>query len=126
MRGLQWVLIVVLLMGQVPAAAWRSAWHKPRCDVRVCKCRACAGGALCCCAQARSPLEQLMLQANCDRAEQEQLLLVAMPRLAPTSPLLVPAPTFSFALHHALVQTPLSRAVVPRSPPPRPSFKQLG
>jgi len=50
--------------------------------VAVCKCRDCAGGANCCCARARTPLEQMMAQSRCDRAEQQQLALTVMPRMA--------------------------------------------
>jgi hypothetical protein len=81
-RSWQILLLIAVVLGQTPAVGWREAFSRPRCDVAVCKCRDCAGGANCCCARARTPLEQMMAQSRCDRAEQQQLALTVMPRMA--------------------------------------------
>jgi hypothetical protein len=122
-RGWQILLLIAVVLGQTPAVGWREAFSRPRCDVAVCKCRDCAGGANCCCARARTPLEQMMAQSRCDRAEQQQLALTVMPRMATTTPIALPAPTIAFLPYLPLRLSPLSRAIVPRSPPPRDSFR---
>lgn len=124
-RSWQGLLLVALLLGQVPLADWREAFFKPRCSVAWCKCRSCAGGTLCCCAKARSPLEQMVLQLHCDRAEREQLARMAMPPMAMTAPIAVSLPRFVFLPYRALSLAPLTRPIIPRSPPPKASFKQL-
>ena len=123
MRSWQILLLIAVVLGQTPAVGWREAFSRPRCDVAVCKCRDCAGGANCCCARARTPLEQMMAQSRCDRAEQQQLALTVMPRMATTTPIALPAPTIAFLLYIPLCLSPLSRAIIPRSPPPRDSFR---
>ena len=117
------LMLVALVLGQTPAVGWREAFSRPRCNVAVCKCRDCAGGANCCCARARTPLEQMMAQSRCDRAEQQQLALTVMPRMATTTPIALPAPIIAFLPYLPLRLSPLSRAIVPRSPPPRDSFR---
>jgi hypothetical protein len=122
-RGWQILLLIAVVLGQTPAVGWREAFSRPRCDVAVCKCRDCAGGANCCCARACTPLEQIMAQSRCDRAEQQQLALTVMPRMATTTPIALPAPTIAFLPYLPLCLSPLSRAIIPRSPPPRDSFR---
>ncbi len=119
MRGWQWMLLVTLLLGQTPTAGWREAFAGARCDVAICKCRDCAGGANCCCAQAKTPLEQAMAFSQCDRAEQQQLVLTAMPRAVCAAELIIPAPQLRFLPYFPLYLSPLYRVIVPRSPPPR-------
>ncbi|OYT68701.1 MAG: hypothetical protein CFK48_10685 [Armatimonadetes bacterium CP1_7O] len=119
MRGWQWVLLLALVLSRTPAIGWREAFSKPRCDVAICKCRDCAGGANCCCAKARTPLEQVMAQSQCDRAEQEQLALTEMPRMAFAPEILAPAPRLVWATIELQAPQLLSRTIVPRSPPPR-------
>ncbi|MCX7925131.1 MAG: hypothetical protein N2554_04900 [Fimbriimonadales bacterium] len=123
MRGWQLLLTVSLLLGQTPTAGWREAFSESRCDVAICKCRDCAGGANCCCAKARTPLEQAMALSQCDRAEQQQLALSGMPRVIFTTELIIPAPQLAFLPYVPLYLSPLYRSIVPRSPPPRSSFR---
>lgn len=123
MRSWQILLLIAVVLGQTPAVGWREAFSRPRCDVAVCKCRDCAGGANCCCARARTPLEQMMAQSRCDRAEQQQLALTVMPRMASVTLWAIPAPRFVFVPYTQLCLSPLSRAIIPRSPPPRDSFR---
>jgi len=122
-RGWQILLLIAVVLGQTPAVGWREVFSRPRCDVAVCKCRDCAGGANCCCVRARTPLEQAIAQSQCDRAEQQQLALTVMPRMATTTPIVLPAPRLVFVPYLPLRLSPLSRAIVPRSPPPRASFR---
>jgi hypothetical protein len=117
------LLLVALVLGQTPAVGWREAFSRPRCDVAVCKCRDCAGGVNCCCARARTPLEQMMAQSQCDRAEQQQLALTVMPRMASAMSWAIPTPGLVFFPYTQLGLSPLSRSIVPRSPPPRDSFR---
>jgi hypothetical protein len=123
MRGWQFVVLLALVLGQTPAVGWREAFSKPRCNVAVCKCRDCAGGANCCCAKARTPLEQMMAQSQCDRTEQEQLALTVMPRMVFAPELTVPAPRLTFVGIETQALQFASRTVIPRSPPPRSSFR---
>ncbi|MDW8107683.1 MAG: hypothetical protein RMK45_09435 [Armatimonadota bacterium] len=125
MRGWQGVLLVALLLGQTPSVGWREAFSKPRCSVAWCKCRSCAGGTQCCCAKARSPLEQVVLQSHCDRAEREQLAPMAALPMTTTPAVAVSLPRFVFLPYRALSLSPLTRPIVPRSPPPEASFKQF-
>jgi hypothetical protein len=46
-----------------------------------------------------------------------------MPRMALTTSWVIPAPHFAFVPYTELCLSPLSRALVPRSPPPRASFR---
>jgi hypothetical protein len=117
------LMLVALVLGQTPAVGWREAFSRPRCDVAVCKCRDCSGGANCCCARARTPLEQMMAQSRCDRAEQQQLALTVMPRMASAMSWAIPTPRLVFFPYTQLCLSPLSRSIVPRSPPPRDSFR---
>jgi hypothetical protein len=64
-----------------------------------------------------------MAQSQCDRAEQQQLALTVMPRMALTTSWVIPAPHFAFVPYTELCLSPLSRAIVPRSPPPRAFFR---
>ncbi|MFN7019487.1 MAG: hypothetical protein ACK4RG_09520, partial [Fimbriimonadales bacterium] len=108
---------------QTPAVGWRVAFSKPRCDVAVCKCRDCAGGVNCCCAKARTPLEQAIARSHCDRAEQEQLVLTVLPRMIITPSLVIVAPRFVYVTIQRATPLLFSRTLVPRSPPPRSSFR---
>jgi hypothetical protein len=101
---------MALVLGQTPAVGWREVFSRPRCDVAVCKCRDCAGGANCCCVRARTPLEQAIAQSQCDRAEQQQLALTVMPRMATTTPIALPAPIIAFLPYLPLRLSPLSRS----------------
>ncbi|MCS6923449.1 MAG: hypothetical protein NZM10_03635 [Fimbriimonadales bacterium] len=123
MRGWYWLALLALIVGQTPTAGWRHGIRASRCDVAVCKCRDCAGGAHCCCAQAQTPLQQTVALFQCDRAEQQQWALALMPRVVATAPLNLPLPALIFLPYCPLQLKPLSRSVVPRSPPPRRSFK---
>jgi len=122
-RSWQVWLLMALVLGQTPAVGWREVFSRPRCDVAVCKCRDCAGGANCCCVRARTPLEQAIAQSQCDRAEQQQLALTVMPRMVSAMPWVIPAPRLVFVPCAQLCLSPLSRTLVPRSPPPRASFR---
>jgi hypothetical protein len=64
-----------------------------------------------------------MAQSQCDRAEQQQLALTVMPRMVSATPWVIPAPRLVFVPYAQLRLSPLSRALVPRSPPPRASFR---
>jgi len=64
-----------------------------------------------------------MAQSRCDRAEQQQLALTVMPRMVSVTSWAIPAPRFVFVPYTQLRLSPLSRAIVPRSPPPRDSFR---
>jgi len=64
-----------------------------------------------------------MAQSQCDRAEQQQLALTVMPRMALTTSWVIPAPHFAFVPYTELRLSPLSRAIVPHTPPPRDSFR---
>ena len=123
MRSWQVLLLVAVILGQTPAVGWHQVFSRPRCDVAVCRCRDCAGGANCCCARARTPLEKAMALSQCDRAEQQQLALTVMPRMVTTASWVIPAPLFAFLPFLSLHLHPLVRTVVPRSPPPRDSFR---
>ncbi|MDM7461986.1 MAG: hypothetical protein P3X24_010130 [bacterium] len=123
MRGWLWIVWCALLLGQTPAVGWRVAFSKSRCDVAVCQCRDCAGGANCCCAKARTPLEQAIARSHCDRAEQEQLALTVLPRVIFTPPLAIAAPRYMFVIIHRVSPRWVSQTLVPRSPPPRSSFR---
>ncbi|MFN7017433.1 MAG: hypothetical protein ACK4P5_09795 [Fimbriimonadales bacterium] len=119
MRGWHLILLLSLLLGQTPSAVWREVFSAPRCEVAVCKCRDCAGGPNCCCAQAKTPLEQAAALSQCDRAEHQQLALTATPRAILSAELIVPAPLLIFLPYAPLCLSPLPRSIVPRSPPPR-------
>jgi hypothetical protein len=122
-RGWQMLMLVALVLGQTPAVGWREAFSRPRCNVAVCKCRDCAGGVNCCCARARTPLEQMMAQSQCDRAKQQQLALTVTPRIALATSWAIPTLRLVFVPYAQLCLSPLSRSIVPRSPPPRDSFR---
>jgi len=122
-RSWQVLLLIALVLGQTPSTGWREMFSRPRCNVAVCKCRDCAGGANCCCARARTPLEQVIAQSQCDRAEQQQLDLTVMPRMVSATPWVIPAPRLVFVPYAQLRLSPLSRSIVPRSPPPRAFFR---
>jgi hypothetical protein len=47
-----------------------------------------------------------------------------MPRMASTTPWVILAPTLAFVPYRELHLSLLSRSIIPRSPPPRPSFRQ--
>ncbi|MFN4032515.1 MAG: hypothetical protein ACK4ME_02665 [Fimbriimonadales bacterium] len=123
MRGWLWIVSFALLFGQTPAIGWREAFSKPRCDVAVCKCRDCAGGANCCCAQAHTPLEQAIARSHCDRAEQEQLALMFLPRATVPPPLAIATPRFAYVTVQRTTLLLRSLTLTPRSPPPRSSFR---
>jgi hypothetical protein len=61
-----------------------------------------------------------MAQSQCDRAEQQQLALTVMPRMASTTPIAIPAPTIAF-----LPYLPLSLAVVSRYCPAQSAAPRL-
>ncbi|BCW96479.1 MAG: hypothetical protein KatS3mg018_1961 [Fimbriimonadales bacterium] len=65
-----------------------------------------------------------MALSQCDRAEQQQLALTVMPRLIMATPLAIPAPPLAFMPYTPLYLLPLSRSIIPRSPPPRHPSRQ--
>ncbi len=64
-----------------------------------------------------------MAQSHCDRAEQEQLALTLMPRAVFTPELLIPTPRLLFTRFERYTPLLPSRTLIPRSPPPRSSFR---
>jgi len=64
-----------------------------------------------------------MAQSQCDRAEQQQLALTVMPRMALATPIVLAAPILVFVPYLPSCLSPLSRSIVPRSPPPRDPFR---
>jgi hypothetical protein len=102
-------MLVALVLGQTPAVGWREAFSRPRCDVAVCKCRDCAGGVNCCCARARTPLEQMMAQSRCDRAEQQQLALTVMPRTDNRFPTVPSSSSLAFVSRYCPAQSAAPR-----------------
>ncbi|CUU36884.1 hypothetical protein DCOP10_11957 [Armatimonadetes bacterium DC] len=124
MRWLVRVLAVALIALSLPPIE-RQASHNA-CATSACLCKDCGGGAQCCCVLAEQGLEKALSLTQCDRAQQHEKALRALPRLVPASVALITLPGLCFAGYHLLSLSPVSRAVLPRDPPPRSLQVALG
>lgn len=116
------VLAVALIALSLPPIE-RQASHNA---VAACTCKDCAGGSQCCCALEEKGLGKALSLTQCDRAQQHEKALRTLPRLVPASVALITLPGLCFAGYHPLSLSPVSRAVLPRDPPPRSLQVALG
>jgi hypothetical protein len=88
-------------------------------SVSVCRCRACASGAACCCSKAHSAVQGLLLRARCDNPPQTTLSLrvALLPVYAVTTPLCSDAQSRIGFVRRAF--SARSRTVDPLDSPPR-------